>query len=221
MALSYEPLWRFLDQIHVSKMEFAKRIDISNATLAKLGKNEPVTLTIIEKICNEFHCNIENVVTHIHEKSSNVPLEYLKPGIIVECPCYPVCTTTRLRVTRTFRRAALPTCCVILTQRNTEDITGTLEANFLVAPLMFDIDPESIFDISFSNAQFEIEKKNGYIQLSKIANISSKYIDKIVGKMPLDIIDSINSNILPDLAQLMLKYNITTKVLLYNCGLDI
>ena len=38
MALSYEPLWDFLNKMGISKMEFAKRIGISNATLAKIGK---------------------------------------------------------------------------------------------------------------------------------------------------------------------------------------
>ena len=55
MSLSYEPLWAMLDELDVSKMEFAKIIGMSNATLAKLGKNEPITLTIIDKICNFSH----------------------------------------------------------------------------------------------------------------------------------------------------------------------
>lgn len=62
MSLSYFPLWRMLKDLNVSKMDFAKRVDISNATLAKLGKDEPVALTVIEKICAEFNCDVGNVV---------------------------------------------------------------------------------------------------------------------------------------------------------------
>ena len=62
MSLSYFPLWRMLKDLNVSKMYFAKRVDISNATLAKLGKDEPVALTVIEKICAEFNCDVGNVV---------------------------------------------------------------------------------------------------------------------------------------------------------------
>lgn len=34
----------------ISKMEFAKSVEISNATLAKMGKDEAVSLTTIDKI---------------------------------------------------------------------------------------------------------------------------------------------------------------------------
>lgn len=56
MALSYDPLWKMLKEMAISKMEFAKSIGISNATLAKMGKNEPITLTTVDKIYNEYHC---------------------------------------------------------------------------------------------------------------------------------------------------------------------
>ena len=90
MALSYEPLWQFLNDIHLSKMEFAQRVDISNATLAKIGKNEPITLTIIEKICTEFNCSISNIVVHIPDAYPSIPLNLLKIGTIVNCQCYPL-----------------------------------------------------------------------------------------------------------------------------------
>ncbi len=47
---------------HLNKTELRDRIGISNATLAKLGKNEPVNLKIIETICKELQCGIEEVV---------------------------------------------------------------------------------------------------------------------------------------------------------------
>lgn len=47
---------------HMNKTELRDRIGISNATLAKLGRNEPVNLRIIETICRELQCGIEDVV---------------------------------------------------------------------------------------------------------------------------------------------------------------
>ena len=38
---------------------------ISSSTLAKLSKEEPVTLEVLEKICNELHCNIGDIVEFI------------------------------------------------------------------------------------------------------------------------------------------------------------
>ena len=60
--ISYERLWKTLIDNHMNKTELRDRIGISNATLAKLGKNEPVNLKIIESICQELQCGIEDVV---------------------------------------------------------------------------------------------------------------------------------------------------------------
>lgn len=67
MSFTYKPLWDMLKDKGITKMEFAKKIDISSTTLAKLSKNEPITLSTIDKICNAFHCKIENVVNHIQD----------------------------------------------------------------------------------------------------------------------------------------------------------
>ena len=60
--ISYDRLWKTLIDKHMKRTELRDRIGISNATLAKLGKNEPVNLKIIEAICRELQCNIEDVV---------------------------------------------------------------------------------------------------------------------------------------------------------------
>ena len=60
--ISYDRLWKTLIDKHLNKTELRDRIRISNATLAKLGKNEPVNLKIIEAICKELQCGIEDVV---------------------------------------------------------------------------------------------------------------------------------------------------------------
>lgn len=65
LSLSYKPLWDMLEEKGISKMEFAKSVGISNATLAKLGKDEPISLTTVDKICNEYDCDIEDIVKHI------------------------------------------------------------------------------------------------------------------------------------------------------------
>jgi len=61
-VISYDRLWKTLIDKHLNKTELRDRIGISNATLAKLGKNEPVSLKIIEAICKELQCGIEDVV---------------------------------------------------------------------------------------------------------------------------------------------------------------
>ena len=62
MAISYKPLWHLLLEKEMKKMEFRDVVGISNGTLARLGKNDPVSLDFIEKICITLGCNIEDVV---------------------------------------------------------------------------------------------------------------------------------------------------------------
>lgn len=47
--LSYRPLFKMLEQRGISKMKFKNDVGISNATLAKFGKGEAVSLTTVEK----------------------------------------------------------------------------------------------------------------------------------------------------------------------------
>lgn len=60
--ISYNPLWKTLIDKNMRKMDLVKLIGISNGTLAKLGKNESVSLSIIDKICTALDCDISDVV---------------------------------------------------------------------------------------------------------------------------------------------------------------
>lgn len=60
--ICYDRLWKTLIDKHMKRTELRDRVGISNATLAKLGKNEPVNLSVIEKICKELDCKGEDVL---------------------------------------------------------------------------------------------------------------------------------------------------------------
>jgi DNA-binding Xre family transcriptional regulator len=62
VAISYKPLWHQLLERDMKKLEFRDYVEISNGTLAKLGKNEPVSMDVIEKICLALDCRIEEIV---------------------------------------------------------------------------------------------------------------------------------------------------------------
>lgn len=62
MSISYNPLWHLLVEKNMKKGDLRALVGMSNSTLAKLGKNEPVTLEILEKICLALDCKIEDVV---------------------------------------------------------------------------------------------------------------------------------------------------------------
>ena len=62
MKISYKPLFRQLLELAMKKMDLLRTAKISTSTLAKLGKNEPVKLEMLVRICQALHCRIEDVV---------------------------------------------------------------------------------------------------------------------------------------------------------------
>ena len=51
--ISYNPLWKHLIEIEMTRTQMAEWVGISRNTLAKMGRNEYVALEIIERICNK------------------------------------------------------------------------------------------------------------------------------------------------------------------------
>lgn len=62
MAISYNKLWKLLIDKNLNKSKLSKITGISNGTIAKMTNCEAVTLTVLEKVCRELECNIEDVV---------------------------------------------------------------------------------------------------------------------------------------------------------------
>lgn len=65
--VSYKPLLKTLLEKDMTKTELRLAADFSTVTLAKIKKNEPITLTIIEKICSVLDCRIEDVIEFVPE----------------------------------------------------------------------------------------------------------------------------------------------------------
>mgnify|MGYP001049985245 CR=1 FL=1 len=62
MAISYNGLWKRLIDEGMNKSDLKKRTGLSSGTIAKMTNGEAVTLTVLEKICTELHCDIGDVV---------------------------------------------------------------------------------------------------------------------------------------------------------------
>ena len=62
MRLSYNKLWKLLIDKGMNKRALAEQADISNTTVAKLGKGENVNTDILLKICKTLECDISDIV---------------------------------------------------------------------------------------------------------------------------------------------------------------
>lgn len=63
MAVNYIKLWKLLLDKNMKKVEMKELTGISNSTLAKLGKNEYVSMECIERICKALNCDVGDVIT--------------------------------------------------------------------------------------------------------------------------------------------------------------
>lgn len=63
MAVNYIKLWKLLLDKNMKKVEMKDLSGISNSTLAKLGKNEYVSMECVERICRALHCDVGDVMT--------------------------------------------------------------------------------------------------------------------------------------------------------------
>ncbi len=68
MAVSYNRLWKLLIDKNLKRTDLKDLAGISSNVLARLGKNLPVAVDSLEKICISLNCNIEDIMEFINEK---------------------------------------------------------------------------------------------------------------------------------------------------------
>ena len=69
MSISYDRLWKLLIDKKINKTQLKELAGISTNAVAKLGKNEPVSLETLEKICITLNCDIGDIVGFVQKKA--------------------------------------------------------------------------------------------------------------------------------------------------------
>ena len=62
MNVTYKKLWKLLIDKEMKKQDLQKAASISAVTIAKLGRNENVTTSILAKICTALNCNVGDIM---------------------------------------------------------------------------------------------------------------------------------------------------------------
>ena len=52
----------------MTKKELMERTGISKSTMDKMSSNKLVAMEIVDRICNYFECNVEDVVAHCRDE---------------------------------------------------------------------------------------------------------------------------------------------------------
>ena len=62
MGISYKPLFKLMIDRGMTKSELHTELGLSSATLAKLSKGKALSGSNIEKLCNYFRCQVQDIV---------------------------------------------------------------------------------------------------------------------------------------------------------------
>lgn len=62
MTYSYNKLWKLLIDNNMMKKDLMAKANITSNTMAKMGKNEPVSLDALARICIALRCNIGDIL---------------------------------------------------------------------------------------------------------------------------------------------------------------
>ena len=77
MAVSYKKLWKLLVDKDMKKKDLCVAAGISHASMAKLGKNENVTVEVLVRICTALDCGMDDIMELIPNQS-NQPMEEVR-----------------------------------------------------------------------------------------------------------------------------------------------
>ncbi|HPM09508.1 MAG TPA: helix-turn-helix transcriptional regulator [Paludibacter sp.] len=69
MAFSYNKLWKILIDRKMMKKDLMAMTGLTTTTMAKLGKELPVSMDVLARICKALRCNIGDIVDYIDEEN--------------------------------------------------------------------------------------------------------------------------------------------------------
>lgn len=72
LQISYKKLWIRLAERDMKRTDLIVLSEISPATLAKLGKNEPVNMMVLLRMCEVLAVNVGDIVDFIPSESETV-----------------------------------------------------------------------------------------------------------------------------------------------------
>lgn len=68
MAIVYDRLFKLLDKRDMKISEFRYNKTLSSATLAKLRKNQPVNISVLNTLCECLGCNMGDICEYKPDK---------------------------------------------------------------------------------------------------------------------------------------------------------
>ena len=74
ISICYNKLWKLLIDRKLSQAAFRKEIGVAHSTIAKLKKDESVSMELLMKICSYLDCDVGDVLSFVKIESPEAEL---------------------------------------------------------------------------------------------------------------------------------------------------
>ena len=72
MGFSYDKLWKKLIDEKMNKLDLQKAIKTAPRTIAKMGKDENISMETLGKICEYFNCDVGDVIEYRQKNEEEI-----------------------------------------------------------------------------------------------------------------------------------------------------
>jgi len=78
VKLSYNKLWKILIDRNIKKGKLQIAIGVSKGTMARMSKNEPVSMKVLLAICKYLRCDFGDIVEAVPTEVPTFPMDQNK-----------------------------------------------------------------------------------------------------------------------------------------------
>lgn len=72
MKVSYNKLWKLLIDKNMKKTDLIEAVRTSPNTIAKMSKNENISMDVLTRICEYFNCDVGDIMEMIPEDGGSI-----------------------------------------------------------------------------------------------------------------------------------------------------
>ncbi len=70
MSYSYNKLWKILIDRKMTKKDLKEETKLTSTTIAKMGKEQPVSMEVLGRICSALQVNIGDIVDYVPDNEN-------------------------------------------------------------------------------------------------------------------------------------------------------
>ena len=77
MTVSYNKLWKLLIDLNMNKTQLRKAAGLSTNIIAKMSKNDSISMDSLIRICRALHCDVGDIIEIIDDTAQLTFADYV------------------------------------------------------------------------------------------------------------------------------------------------